>query len=52
MPGTVASFGRRSAMSWSTGLRWLRGLSRTKIRPLFEITLVPLAPMNDMNCST
>jgi len=52
MPGTVASFGRSPSMTFSACGRCSRGLSSAKTRPLFSTTLEPLAPMNDMSCTT
>ncbi len=36
----------------STGGRSDLGLSRAKTRPLLSTVLAPVAPMNDMSCST
>ena len=46
MPGICATFGRRSAISWSTdSLRSLRGFSSTQMRPEFIVPpLLPIEP--------
>ena len=49
MPGTRASFGRSSPMTWSAvSSRCERGFNRMKMRPELLVALGPVAPMLDM----